>query len=66
MSLPAERTMPVVTAYGPAPDRSYTVCLPGNVRVIAKTRAAAEELVRRHAPGSALRWVAWGLDSPKA
>jgi len=51
------RDMPIVEAIGPMPDGSYSVALPGNVRVRAKSRAAVEVLVARNAPGSAVRVV---------
>lgn len=60
MSMPAAREMPVVTAVGPFPDRTWTVLLPGGLRVSVRSQDAAHELVKRHAPGSAVKFIAPG------
>jgi len=53
---PAPRDLPVIPVVGPFPDRSFTVLLPGGLRVVAKTQQAVEDIVKRHAPYSAIHY----------
>jgi hypothetical protein len=57
MSLPAERVMPVIEARWSEVDRRFVVVLPGGIALPAPTEWDVTEIVRRHASGSAIRWV---------
>ena len=50
-----ERTMPVLTAHYRAGH--WTVVLPDGREITRKRAAAVERVVRREAPGTALRWT---------
>jgi uncharacterized protein YciI len=50
------RDLPIIHVIGPFPDRTFTCLLPGSLRVAAKTREAAEAIVKRHAPYSAIQF----------
>jgi hypothetical protein len=55
--IPAPRDLPVIDAIGPRADGSYVVKLPGHIYRVAASPAAASRLVRREAPGSAVRFL---------
>jgi hypothetical protein len=49
--------MPVIEARWEPMARAFVVVLPGGIALPAPTEWDVTELVRKHAPGSALRWV---------
>jgi hypothetical protein len=55
--IPAPRDLPVIDVTGPRADGSYVVKLPGHIYRVAASPAAASRLVRREAPGSAVRFL---------
>ena len=56
MALPHERTMPVLYAEYHAMRRQWLVRLPGGQELAARDTVDLEALVRRHCPGTALRF----------
>jgi hypothetical protein len=53
----AERDMPVIEARWEPMARRWVVTLPGGIALPAPTEWDVTELVRRHAAGSAVRWL---------
>jgi hypothetical protein len=57
MALSSERVMPVIDATWDPLRKAFVVVLPGKVALPAPTEWDVSELVRRHAAGSAIRWI---------
>lgn len=55
--IPAPRTMTIVDAIWDERVRTWMVRLPGGVTLPARDEHAVAEIVRRHASGSAVRYV---------
>jgi hypothetical protein len=54
---PSLRTLPVIDATWDPLRKAFLVVLPGNVALPAPTEWDVSELVRKHAPSSAIRWI---------
>lgn len=54
---PSLRTLPVIDATWDPLRKAFLVLLPGNVALPAPTEWDVSEIVRKHAPFSAIRWI---------
>ena len=61
---PALRDMTITTAHWSEIERAWIVALPGGVLMPARTEADVEDLIRKHATGSAVRYVRPSPTSP--
>ena len=62
---PAEKTLPVVNVVYEDLLHRWTVRLPGGITMPAKSVEDAQEIVRKHAPGSSVKvWRGSALAKP--
>ena len=63
MSLPSDRTMPVVNVQYDDRIHRWIVSLPGGIKMAANDTQDAEAIVAKHAPGSAVRFYRLGVST---
>jgi len=61
---PSLRALPITTATWNPLRRAWLVALPGGIGLEARTEAGVAELARKHATGSAVRYVRPSQTSP--